>query len=66
MRTYLEATEIADVNPEFIRADVTGMSKADQDAIKQAMQDIMQGKTYTMVKHLCRHDKYGQCETQLI
>ena len=63
MKTYLEITEVVTIfeTPEFIRCDVTDKTEVEISRIKDAMVDIMSGKNYRLVEHLCRHDESGAC-----
>uniref|UniRef100_A0A6M3LAC4 Uncharacterized protein n=1 Tax=viral metagenome TaxID=1070528 RepID=A0A6M3LAC4_9ZZZZ len=64
MKTYLELTEVVpeEEEPEFIRCEITDKTDTEITAIKQAMIDVMEGKKYTLTRHLCRHDEGGACE----
>ena len=63
MKKYLEIQEVVGVEsiPEFIRSEITDKTDAEIAKIKQAMIDIMSGKTYQLREHLCGHEERGKC-----
>ena len=63
MKKYLEVEEIVgiDEEAEFIRSEITDKTDAEIAKIKQAMIDIMSGKTYQLREHLCGHEERGKC-----
>ncbi len=66
MRIYLEAHEQTNDNPEFVRIDVTGKSKGEQDAILVSLKDFMDGVNCVFSRHFCYHDTGGRnCESEL-
>lgn len=68
MKVYLESRETVPlgIEPEFIRADVTGRTEVEQSAIQTDIEAIMVGRSYSLVKHFCRHDDGGACTSELI
>lgn len=64
MRIYLEAAEQGDIDPEFIRLDVTGKSQAEQDSILTSLKDFMAGLSCKFTKHFCPHDFGGACNAE--
>jgi len=64
MRLYLEATEIVmeeGVEAEFIRADVTGFTDEEIEAVKLAIKDVFANKEYSLIRHYCYHDEGKSC-----
>lgn len=61
MRLYIEATEQSDVDPEFIRIDVTDMTEVETKQVCNSIIDIMKDKKYVLLKHNCNHDTCGSC-----
>ena len=68
MKLYLELNEIVagEQEPEFIRSDVTDMTDAEKSDVQKAMEEIMSGKSYRLIKHYCRHDEDKPCSTELV
>ena len=63
MKVYIEAQGMAveGTEPEFIRADITGKSAAEADAILEDIRAIMEGKSCTLSRHFCYHDEGKPC-----
>ena len=63
MRYYYEAHDIVaeGEEAEFIRADITGMTDAEKEEVKKAIQDVMNGKKYVLLHHTCGHDESRGC-----
>jgi len=67
MRVYLEANETTeDTEGEFIRADVTGMGEQETAEAQTAIEGIMQGKPYRLMRHFCYHEEGLSCRMELI
>lgn len=69
MREYLELTEkVADKSlvPDFIRCDVTGKTQSEKDDVQAEMEAVMAGRFYQLERHLCSHDHYQHCLSELI
>jgi len=68
MRTYCEALEIVplDVEPDWIRADITDMTDAETLVVQKDMEDVMKGKHYKLSMHYCPHEERGLCKVKLI
>ena len=68
MKIYCEAIEIVplDVEPDFIRSDITEKTDAEKLAIQSAMEDVMSGKHYRLSTHYCYHEDGGACRSELI
>lgn len=66
-RIYLEAVEVVTdetTEPEFIRADITGKTDTEIEAIKTDIKDIMAGMNYRLMRHICRHDEGSTCRME--
>lgn len=65
MRLYLEATEIVQietgVEPEFIRADITGLTAPEVADAQAQMEAVMAGRAYRIYRHRCHHDETAAC-----
>lgn len=65
MRLYLEAQEQIDIDqtivPEFIRIDVTDLTEAKQNKVKKAIEAVMRGRDYKLLRHICGHDEQKSC-----
>ena len=66
MKVYIEAQGMAveGTEPEFIRADITGKTQAEADAILEDIRAIMEGINCTLSRHFCLHDEGGACWTE--
>ena len=70
MKTYIEAYELipedATEEPDFIRADITDRTDSEIAEIKAVIEDIIAGKEYRFIKHLCGHDENKPCSMEEI
>lgn len=66
MRLYYDMWEKVERDPEFIRCDITGKSDSEKADVQAAMEDIMSGKSYRILEHLCGHDEMKLCTMELI
>ena len=70
MRHYYEATEIlsegSEINPDFIRIDITDMLEMERVEVLQLIKDQFAGLTYRLILHHCAHDTGGQCAIEIL
>jgi len=70
MRLYYEAHEHVefDEQGDFIRMDITDMTREEMDTVQSAIEDVMSGKIYTLQKHYCLHEDHNNqpCVTEII
>lgn len=70
MRQYYEAREIlpegSEIEPDFIRMDITDVLLDDRPQILQLMKDQFSGLTYRLTIHHCRHDTGNRCTAEEI
>jgi len=70
MRHYYEASEIlpegSEIEPDFIRMDITDVLLADRPAILQLIKDQFAGLTYRLILHHCRHDTGNRCTAEVL
>ncbi len=67
MRIYLEALELESaIEPDFIRAEVTDKTKAEEADILACIRDIMSGKEYILQRHFCAHDEDLPCRGETV
>lgn len=63
MRQYYEAREIvvSDIKGEFIRIDITDMTKTNRVAVLVKIKAVMGTKHYKLYEHDCYHDERKPC-----
>ncbi len=68
MRVYLEAREQVglEVEPEFVRIDVTGKTSQEQSDILTSLKDFMSGITCIFSRHYCYHDDGKICASEVV
>jgi len=72
MRQYYEARETlpegSEIEPDFIRMDITDVLLDDRPQILQLIKDQFAGITYTLISHNCYHDENpnAPCNTETI
>ncbi len=57
MKLYYEASELVkdEIEPEFIRIEITDMTDKEKEEVLAEIKDIMEGN-YKMIEHFCYHD----------
>jgi len=70
MRQYYEATEIlpesSEIEPDFIRMDITDVLLDDRPTILQLIKDQFAGMTYRLILHHCNHDEGKSCNVEIL
>ncbi len=70
MRDYYEGREIvpegSDIEPDFIRMDITDMLPGERSSTLQLIKDQFMGLPHTLILHHCNHDTHRPCTTEVL
>jgi len=70
LRLYLEVIEKlspeSDIEPEFVRIDITGWTHADVQELRTLLEDLFPPGQYVHQLHRCHHDEGRPCEVTVL